>query len=106
LTWRFIPGLIVCLFFKDLFIYFIHMSIPPLLSSETPEEGIRSHYRWLWATMCLLGIKLRTSGRAVSDLNHWVISPAHLVLLLYCAQLISLGELLFAESCVFTSKGL
>jgi hypothetical protein len=21
-----------------------------LLPSDTPEEGIRSHYRWLWAT--------------------------------------------------------
>jgi hypothetical protein len=46
------------------------------LSSDTPEEGIRSHYRWLWATMWLLGIELRTSGRAVSALNHWAISPA------------------------------
>jgi hypothetical protein len=35
------------------------------LSSDTTEEGIRSHYRWLWATMWLLGIELRTSGRAV-----------------------------------------
>jgi len=30
------------------------------------REGIRSHYRWLWATMWLLGIELRTSGRTVS----------------------------------------
>jgi hypothetical protein len=41
------------------------------LSSDTPEEGIRPHYRWLWATMWLLGFELRTSGRAVSALNHW-----------------------------------
>jgi hypothetical protein len=34
------------------------------LSSGTPEEGIGSHYRWLWATMWLLGIELRTSGKA------------------------------------------
>jgi hypothetical protein len=47
-----------------------------LLSSDTPEEGIRSHYRWLWATMWLLGIELRTSARAVSALNRWAISPA------------------------------
>ena len=47
------------------------------LFSDIPEEGIRSHYRWLWATMWLLGIELRTSGRAVSALNHWAISPAH-----------------------------
>jgi hypothetical protein len=33
-------------FFKDLFIYFMYMSTP-LLSSDTPEEGIRSHHRWL-----------------------------------------------------------
>jgi hypothetical protein len=32
-----------------------------------------SHYRWLWATMWLLGFELMTSGRAVGALNH---SPA------------------------------
>jgi hypothetical protein len=41
-----------------------------------PEEGIGSHYRWLWATMWLLGIELRTSGRAVSAHNLWAISLA------------------------------
>jgi hypothetical protein len=46
------------------------------LSSETPEEGIGSHYRWFWATMWLLGIELRNSGRAVSAFNRWAISPA------------------------------
>jgi hypothetical protein len=46
------------------------------ISSDTPEEGIVSHYRWLLATMWLPGIELRTSGRAVSALNHWAISPA------------------------------
>jgi hypothetical protein len=35
-----------------------------------PEEGIRSCYRWLLAIMWLLGIELRTSGRAASALNH------------------------------------
>ena len=33
-------------FKKYLFVYFMCMSTP-LLSSDTPEEGIRSHYRWL-----------------------------------------------------------
>jgi hypothetical protein len=37
------------------------------LSSNTPEKGIRPHYKWF--TMWLLGIELRTSGRAVSALN-------------------------------------
>jgi hypothetical protein len=41
-----------------------------LLSSDTAELGIRSHYRWMRATMWLLGIELRFSGRAVSALNH------------------------------------
>jgi hypothetical protein len=39
------------------------------LSSDAPEEGIRSHYRWFRATMWLLGIELRTSARTVSALN-------------------------------------
>jgi len=51
-------------------------------SLDTPEENIGSHYRWLWATMWLLGIELRTSGRAVSALNHWAISPAFWKLLI------------------------
>jgi hypothetical protein len=45
-------------------------------SSNTPEEGIRSHYRWLWGTVWWLQIELRTSERAVSALNRWAISPA------------------------------
>jgi hypothetical protein len=61
--------------YKLLFIYFIYVSTLSL-SSCTPEEGIRSHYRWLWATMWMLGIELQTSGRAASALNHWDISPA------------------------------
>jgi hypothetical protein len=35
-------------------------------------------YRWLWATMRLLGFELRTFRKAVSALTHWAISPAHL----------------------------
>ena len=47
-----------------------------LLSSDTLEVVIWSHYRWLWATICFLGIELRTSGRTVSVLNHWDIFSA------------------------------
>jgi hypothetical protein len=51
------------------------------LSSDTLEKGIGSHYRWLWDTMWVLGIELRTSGRAVSALNYWAISAAPLLFL-------------------------
>ena len=40
------------------------------------RRGVRSHYRWLWATMWLLGIEFRISRIAVSALNQWAISPA------------------------------
>ena len=40
------PSLQSTIFFKDLFIYFMYMSTP-LLFPDAPEEGIRSHYRWL-----------------------------------------------------------
>jgi hypothetical protein len=46
------------------------------LSSLTPEEGIRSHYGWLWA-MWLLRFELRIFGRAASAI--WAISPAPIV---------------------------
>ena len=72
--------------FKDLFFYFIYVNYliylhTLSLSSDTPEESIGSHYRWLWATISLLGVELRTSGRAVSALNRWAISPAQHVLI-------------------------
>jgi hypothetical protein len=60
--------------FKDWCICLFYMNTL-LLSLHTPEEGITAHYWWLWATMWLLGIELRTSGRAASALNHRAISP-------------------------------
>jgi hypothetical protein len=54
------------------------------LSSDTTEQGIGSHYRWLWATMWLLGIELRTSGGAASDLNLWAICPAWVMFVYVC----------------------
>jgi hypothetical protein len=55
-----------------------------LLSLDTPEEGIWFHYRCLWASMWSLGIELRTSGRAVSVLNCWAISPAQTMVFNLC----------------------
>jgi hypothetical protein len=55
-------------FFKDLF--YAHEYIVAVF------RHIRSHSRWLWATKWLLRIEVRTSGRAVSALNHWATSPA------------------------------
>lgn len=34
------------------------------------EEGIRFHYKWLFAAMWLLRIEFRTSERAGSALNY------------------------------------
>jgi hypothetical protein len=65
-------------FYIIYFVYllvFLHVSTL-LLSSDTPGEGIGSHYRWLWATMWLLRTELRTSERAGSALNCWAIFPA------------------------------
>ena len=58
-----------------------------LLSSDTPEECIRSHYRWLCATMWLLGIELGTFRKSVSALIHWAISLT-LELIFYLAALL------------------
>jgi hypothetical protein len=56
------------------------------LPSDTPEKGSGFHYRWLWATMWLLEIELRTSGRAV------VVTPELLILerLQCCVQTVCL----------------
>jgi hypothetical protein len=50
------------IYFTSLFVCFMYWSTL-LLSSDTPEESIG-------ATMWLLRIELKTSGRAVSALNH------------------------------------
>jgi hypothetical protein len=58
-----IPALI--LFFN------LYTSVYDCVYAYMPEDPITDD-----ATMWLLGIKLRTFGRAVSALNHWAISPA------------------------------
>ena len=68
------------------------------LYSDTPEEGIGSYYRWLWATLWLLGIELRTSARAASAVNCWAISPAPTSLFLKILKTLSFlwGPALFS----------
>ena len=45
-------------------------------SLQTHQKRASDLIRWLWATMWLLGFKLRSSERALGALNHWTISPA------------------------------
>jgi hypothetical protein len=52
-----------------LFIYYYLDEYTVAVFRHTPEESIRSHYRWLCATMWLLGIELRTSGKVASALS-------------------------------------
>jgi hypothetical protein len=77
-------------FFKDLFFYLYEYTVT---LSDTPEESIGFHYRWLWATMWLLGIELRTSARAVSALNCQAISPAPKFLLFWRLEVADLRPL-------------
>lgn len=44
--------------FFSRFICFIQCSAR--MYAHTPEEVTKSHSRWLWVTMCLLGIELKT----------------------------------------------
>lgn len=37
----------------------------------------RSHNRYMWAILYLLGKELRTSGETANAPNYWTISPAH-----------------------------
>jgi hypothetical protein len=43
------------------------------LSSDTPEEGVRYHYRWLWATIC----RELNSGPSEEQLVLLPIEPSH-----------------------------
>jgi hypothetical protein len=61
-----------------------------------PSEAQRGHWipwgwnhRQLWAAMWLLGIELRSSGRAANAVNHWTISPAPKVRILTTIHIFS-----------------
>ena len=61
----------VCIYmYVCMYVCMYLMYVSTLLSSDTPEEGIRSLHRWLCTIMWLLGIELRTSGKAVNALKH------------------------------------
>ena len=47
------------LFLKKTYLFYVMSTLSP----DTPANGIRSHYEWLWATM--LETELRTSGKTV-----------------------------------------
>ena len=66
------PTLFFSSFFKDLF-YLCEYTVTVF---RHIRRGHQIPLQMVWATMWLLGIKLRTSGRAVNALNHWAISPA------------------------------
>ena len=93
--------------FKDLFIHVMNMS-KLLLSSDTPEEG----HKWFICSMWLLGIGLRTSGRAVSILNCWAISSAPWFCFrgrvsecnLHCLRNCYIGQVVPNDKCHYQTK--
>ena len=86
------------LFFSKRCIYLlcIQHSGTACIYARPIEEGMGPHYRWLWATLWLLRIELRTSGRAVSVLNLWSISFSPVIFCLFVClfvfSFISLSE--------------
>ena len=72
---------------------FIMYSVLPAYQKRAP----RWHYKWLWATMWLLEIELRTSRDTVSAFNLWAISPA---LLFFFKSVYYVYEYLLACMCV------
>ena len=64
---------------RFLFLFMIYLSgiqCSVCMCAWRPGGGARSHYRWSWATVWVLGIELWTPRRVASALNCWVISPA------------------------------
>ena len=71
--------------FKDLFVLDVHGCFPACMSVHHKYAGLSEvkgqhwiprnwSYRWLWATMFILGIEPRSFGRSVSDLTHLTFS--------------------------------
>ena len=65
-------------FFPKIYYLYIytHMHTYTVAVFRHTRWGHRIPLQMVWVTMWLLGVELRTSGRAVSALNHWAISPA------------------------------
>ena len=72
----YIKNLITTIFLKKIFIYLLCIQYSVYLYACKTEEGSRPHYRWLWASMLLVGIELKTFGGTGNALKHWAISPA------------------------------
>ena len=70
------------IFKKDLFISYVWVVYCCYLQTHQKRSS-NPHYRWLWGTMWLLGIELRTSGGVVSALNCWALHYAFLCLSLW-----------------------
>lgn len=67
----------VLLFSLKRIIYYMYIRTLQL-SSDKLGEGIRPHHWWSWATRWLLRTELKNSGRTVSILKCWAITPAPL----------------------------
>jgi hypothetical protein len=64
------------LFFKKNYLFISCTWVHCCCLQTHQKRASEPHYRWLWATMWLLGTELRTSERAVRAPDHWAISPA------------------------------
>ena len=71
-----IAGIKSLKFLSLIFIYLLCIQYSVCVHVCRSEEGTTPLNRWLWATMCLPGIELRTFGRVVSAFTLWAISPA------------------------------
>ena len=90
LLWKFKQRYYMNMLFyiKSIYLYmygcFVYMYVcePHAHSDLRPEAGIGlpGARGLLWATIQMLGIEPRSSGRAVSSLNCWAISPGPIVL--------------------------
>ena len=55
--------------------YLSNVGVLCWLYTSMPDEGIKSFHIWSEATMWLLGIELKSSGRAAMVHKHRAISP-------------------------------
>jgi hypothetical protein len=78
------------------FIYFFYVYDTIAVFRHT-RRGHLIPLQMVWATMWLLGIELSTSGRAVSALNRWAISPATTVTASYFKMWLVISHLSYLD---------
>jgi hypothetical protein len=79
---------VLLLLLKNVYLFYMYVCGPECICvphvSRGPQIPWNWSYRWLWATMWVLGIEPGSYWREACALSHWAIPPVLLKISFYC----------------------